>query len=241
MTRSLAYSTGIHILILIIILVAGLSETPVDEIIDTVEIRIRRPGGGDLSMRAQAVSPSESQRSSRQQAEAPQRAQEYEIISSEIRPEIPERNTTVDSLVLQASSGPQTPAPERAISGLGNPDPLSGIDEPFRDVRENGSAGAKTWSLDWEAGKERGILVYPEMEKGAVPDTFERLLDVEMTIVVSPQGQVLAVELIPPGSGDIRIDRYVHSLALQLVMEPTLSGEQNEKAVLRLVFAGGSS
>ena len=95
------------------------------------------------------------------------------------------------------------------------------------------------WSVSWVNGGNRGILSYPELDPNAIPDETDRLLNLSVRITVSPQGEVISAEIEEPGSGDIRIDRYMHGLALSFVFDPRLNNEDNLNGTLRLLFLGG--
>ncbi|KGM44385.1 hypothetical protein JY97_01080 [Alkalispirochaeta odontotermitis] len=106
----------------------------------------------------------------------------------------------------------------------------------FDEQPSSGSSLLSPWLINWVNGREREILSFPIVDVAQFPQETEKLLDVVMKIRVSAQGEVLSAELIPPGSGDTRIDRYLHGAALQLTLEPRLDNEEVQEAHLRLLF-----
>ncbi len=79
----------------------------------------------------------------------------------------------------------------------------------------------------------------PDFDQDFLTVSYERLSNVAVAIKVSSAGDVVSAEVIPPGSGDVRIDRYLHSLALELILEPGFVEEDVQEGLLRLVFAEG--
>jgi len=122
--------------------------------------------------------------------------------------------------------------PSEQIQGIEVMEPLADFDE-----QSNPEASPQgSWLIDWVGGRERGILSFPVVDAAQFPKKSEKLLDVVIKIRVSPQGEVLSAELVPPGSGDTRIDRYMHRLALQLTLEPWFENGKIQEAYLRLLF-----
>jgi hypothetical protein len=118
-------------------------------------------------------------------------------------------------------------------------DPLAGMEKVLPDGPAERVSETNPWSLSWVNGGKRGIISFPMIDINAFPEDTERLLNVQLILRVSPEGEVVAAEIIPPGSGDIRIDRYMHSIALQLFLEPWPVGEGVQEGRLRLLFVGG--
>ena len=118
-------------------------------------------------------------------------------------------------------------------------DPLAGMEDYLPETTEAGDDFIEKWSLSWEDGRNRGILSSLAMDTGTFPDTLERLMSVSVGIAVSPRGEVLSAEIVEPGSGDVRIDRYLASWALSLVFEPIPADDLIQNGVFRLVFADG--
>jgi len=122
--------------------------------------------------------------------------------------------------------------PDEQIQGIEIVEPLDNFDKrPNSKSSPNGPL-----LINWVNGRERGILSFPVIDAAKFPQKSEKLLDVVIKIRVSPQGEVLSAELVPPGSGDTRIDRYMHSVALQLTLEPLLENGGVQEALLRLLF-----
>jgi len=116
---------------------------------------------------------------------------------------------------------------------------IQGIEEPLVDFDYQSNAKTSfrgSWLINWVGGREREILSFPVVDAAQFPEESEKLLDVVIKIRVSPQGEVLSAELVPPGSGDTRVDRYMHGVALQLILEPWFGNEKIQEAHLRLLF-----
>lgn len=127
---------------------------------------------------------------------------------------------------------PPRSKPGEPVQSLNIADPLVNFDE------QSGvnSSSFSPWLINWIDGRERGILSFPVVDSAQFPQETEKLLNVVMKIRVSPQGEVLSAELIPPGSGDTRIDRYLHAVALQLTLEPLFENGRVQEAHLHLLF-----
>jgi hypothetical protein len=72
-----------------------------------------------------------------------------------------------------------------------------------------------------------------------LPELTERLIDVDIRLVVSPQGSVVSAVVADPGSGDVRIDRYVLTKALGIVFEAWPVDRGDMAGVVRLRFRDG--
>ena len=115
---------------------------------------------------------------------------------------------------------------------------VEAMDPPVNFDEQPGAPSSfrNPWMINWVEGRERRVLSFPLVDAAQFPQKTEKLLDVMIRIRVSPQGEVLSAELIPPGSGDTRIDRYIHGAALQLTLEPRLDNDRVQEAHLRLLF-----
>jgi len=127
---------------------------------------------------------------------------------------------------------PPRPKPGEQLQSIETMNPLANSNEQANSK----SSLQGPLQIDWADGRERGILSFPVIDAAIFPQKSEKLLDVVIRIRVSPQGEVLSAELVPPGSGDTRIDRYMHSAALQLTLEPLLENGGVQEALLRLLF-----
>ena len=242
MIKPILLSAAIHVLVLGILLVAATIDKPVELIVDTVSIRImnRRESGG-LSGRARASSPSESPRQIRQTARIPQDRERFDSVNA--HPVLPKSVISQKNMEISAVKTvipPQPPVHDSfKIGPPGGVDPLAGLENALPGIREKTDDNPNPWSSSWANGKERGILSFPMINADEFPDETERLLNVLVRIRVSPQGEVISAEIVPPGSGDIRIDRHMHNVALQLVLEPWPDDEGVQEGHLRLLFLDG--
>ena len=235
MTKYVGASAGIHLAVLVLAFAFGFRpETPL-AVSDVVSVRIRRRGGAAVTGAA-AAAPEDVRRSQRRQTDQP-------VLPTAFDPPAASPPSTVPDPVPAVLETPGEPAPadSEAVAATASPgalDPLAGMDA-YLTATAAVPAARDPWSLTWESGRERGILSFPEVDPAHLPASEERLLDVVMTISVSPQGDVLSADIAPPGSGDIRIDRYLHSLALQLVLGPGLDDGGPDVATLRFLFRDG--
>ena len=236
--RSLGLSAGIHLVILAILLVAGLVGTESEQVVETVRIRLKSgtlegnsPGeisGGDPSGMVR-----DSRRTTRNAARGDRPVDRGFIEAEPIRAEIP-------AIEVSPPAGPLASAPpvDEDLSDLPPVDALAGIAETASSADSGGSPSDSPWSVSWLDGGERGIVWFPSIDPQAIPESGERLRGLTVSIVVAPGGDVLSAEVQAPGSGDVRIDRYLHSLALSLVLEARLADQKPQEGVLRLVLAG---
>ena len=148
-------------------------------------------------------------------------------------------------------SGYVTPVDKVTLNSLVEPlDPLAGIDIPDKDnnlpekddlvFSEKGSTDTRgnILHLSWLSKKNRTIIFSPEIRLDDFVVDVKRLLDMVVRIQISPEGNVLDANLLPPGSGDIKLDRYIYSRTLEIVMEPVSSTDGIEEAELHLIFEG---
>jgi len=124
------------------------------------------------------------------------------------------------------------PKPDEQVQSIEIIDPLVNLDKQ----QNPRSSPPNSFLIDWVDGRERRILSFPVIDAAIFPRESKKLLDVMIKIRVSPLGEVLSAELVPPGSGDTRIDRYMHSAAFQLTLEPLLENGGVQEAFLRLLF-----
>ena len=240
MTRSFGISAAIHVFLLGIMILIGFTGKSTQVITETVKIRIRMPGNSNAQpSRVLGSAPSESFRDYRQPVTIPPVSTSNTELapkpgSGPVRGEV----RTLENPVV--SRGPEVPGIEASFRTLPDIDPLEGLVFPINDGDDNRPGSSNNWALTWANGRERGIISFPEVDSDSFPESTERLLDVRMAIQVSPQGDVISAEVLQPGSGDVRIDRYMHSLALKLVLEPRLTGEDIQQGIIRLIFTEGS-
>lgn len=242
MTKSFLLSAVIHILILAVIMIYSAIDTPFSVSPETVRIRIlsrtasRRSGG-----RASASSPSESFREIRERAEIPTSSPASRT-SESLSAAVPVKKA--EEVELAEITLPDVPRPVPAdVVGrdvVGAMDPFSGMESLLPDFGNTAGPSDNPWSLSWANGKERGILSYPTINTEDFPNETGKLIDLVVVVQVSPLGDVLSANIIPPGSGDTRIDRYMNNAALELVLEPWPDDEGIQEAQLRLLFVDGS-
>lgn len=244
MTKPFLLSAVIHIIILAAMMIYSAIETPVSVTPETVHIRIlsktasRRSNG-----RASATSPSESSREFRDRAEIPASSRDsrsFESLSSGAAVPV-KRAENIELAEISLPAVPK-PVPTDVVGHelIGKMDPFSGMESLLPDFNDTRGTSDNPWSLSWANGKERGILSYPMINTANFPDETGKLIDLIIVVRVSPQGDVLSANIIPPGSGDTRIDRYMNNAALELVLEPWPDDEGIQEAHLRLLFVDGS-
>ncbi len=254
LSRSLLYSLAGHALLLALLLLwAGFSGPEAVPQSDTLKIRIRMSALPQRSARRfTGAPPAASSRDRNSRPSADQTAPRPPVSSMPLfdhqsRPagfssaHVALNNTR---LVRDLQNVP-------LLDNVPSLDPLAGMDLPAVPNLESAEsspgpspavkAAQGSWSLSWQDGSERGIISFPEI---IAPDEFssagKHLQATQVNIEVSPQGNVVAAEVEPPGSGDIRIDRYLYSLAFQLILEPADPAKENQKGSIRLVFQEGA-
>lgn|GEM_PF-744729 len=245
MTKSFLLSAAIHVLILgVLFLSVSLNSVDVDYA-EKVMIRIRNQGiTGHSDGRTRAVSPAESSRYIRISASIPRApVSEKMTETAQSSLNLPNRNILRKGAEMPAIRSYEAPQPSvREVIGtevLDAVDPLAGFDEILPGSNQDNGDASNPWMVSWKNGSGRGILAYPKITPGDFPEETERLLDVVVKITVSPQGNVIAAEVVSPGSGDIRIDRRIHNAALQLVLEPWPEEKGEQEGILRLKFQEG--
>ncbi len=243
MIKPVLLSTAIHGLIFAVILISALIDRPGVIPPDTVHIRIiTQAGNSRRAGRSQAASPSESHRQIREAASIPHTSGTSKAFST-----IPVKSVSSGARYEIALSDVDIVSPEQpAIKDFveANPiasvDPLAGLEQILPGMSDVAKSTSNPWSLSWANGKERGILSYPVIDMDDFPQETGKLLNILVKVSVSPQGDVISAEVDPPGSGDIRIDRYLHNAALQLLLEPWPDDEGIQEAHLRLLFVDGN-
>lgn len=234
---SLGISAGLHLIILLALILVSLTGGEPEFLTETIRIRIRMPGSGADSGTVAAGEPSVMSRTLRPVSNL---SQSEPAAGGRIEPESVRRTPPAPEAVVMAAPTGVLAADNAVLEGLTAPDPLAGIevaDSP-EDTVPTGSD--ERWSVSWSNGRERAILRVPKLDEDALPQYTERLSGLQIAISVSPAGDVVSAEVLPPGSGDIRIDRYLNSLALELVLEPGFSEEGDQSGILRLVLSEGS-
>lgn len=239
--KSLVYSLGTHAAILIAFLIAALfSLNEPSPAAQTLRIRLRASmsAGSRAVPRFTGAAPADSIRERRQPAGISSISDSSAVSSPEAPAPVTRYTEVLDNIpVSRLQTAPPAALPEV--------DPLGGIDVPAaapqqaQNRADGADSRARNWSLDWADGNTRAVLSFPSVSFEKFPDSNERLLETSLEILVSPQGNVVSAEVIPPGSGNAGVDRYLNSLALQLVMEPADPEKGEQKALLRLVFAEG--
>ncbi len=252
LSRSLLYSLAGHALLLALLLLwAGFSGPEALPQPDTLKIRIRMSALPQRSARRFTGAPpaaSSRDRNSRPSAEqaAPKPPTGSMPLFEQSRPAgFSSAHVALNNarLVRDLQHGPLL----EAVPSL---DPLAGMDLPAVPKPESAEsspgpspavkAAPGSWSLSWQDGSERGIVSFPEIAPDEFSSGSTHLQSTQVNIEVSPQGNVVAAEVEPPGSGDIRIDRHLYSLAFQLILEPADPAKGNQKGSIRLVFREGA-
>lgn len=243
MTKPFLLSAVIHILILAGIMIYSAIESPMTVSSETVNIRIlSRTASRQSNGRASASSPSESSREIRERAKIPASSRTAQPSESENIAAVPVlRSGSVELAEISLPEVPQ-PVPADLVRPdlMGVVDPFMGMESLLPDLGETAGTSDNPWSLSWSNGKERGIVSYPMINTEDFPDETGKLINLVVVVRVSPQGDVVSANIIPPGSGDTRIDRYMNNTALELVLEPWPDDEGIQEAQLRLLFVDGS-
>jgi hypothetical protein len=236
-------STAIHGLIFAVIVISALIDRPGVIPPDTVSIRIMTQVGSSRSAgRPQAASPSESHRQIREAASIPLTPGTSNTFSTiPVTPALSEARREI-ALTDVDIANPEQPAINDFVKAnpIASIDPLAGLEQILPGMSDVAKSTGNPWSLSWANGKERGILSFPVIDMDDFPEETGKLLNILVRVRVSPQGDVISAEVDPPGSGDIRIDRYLHNAALQLLLEPWPDDEGIQNAYLRLLFVDGN-
>ena len=140
---------------------------------------------------------------------------------------------------LRPDSPVHMPPPLTDAAALAALDPLSGLESALPVDSPTRRPISERWALTWADGAQRGIIKSPSISSDAVPVSGEPLTDVKVVIVVSTQGEVVSAEIAPPGSGDIRIDRYIAGKAFDFAFEETFDDSGHQRAFFHLVFDVG--
>jgi len=238
LTRSLLISFVIHILLLLFLYITVMEVDRYEPIADTVRIRLIRSGTAKGNSHIAPVSAAAESPRDLRRIVPPSEIGKIHPDASREEHDIPE--DVIDERVggeEPFSTAFTVPLPPTALpSAL---DPLAGLEEVLQDESESRTTIPNPWNLSWINGSERGIVSFPMVDANEFPDNAERLLNTELLLRVSPEGEVISAEIVPPGSGDIRIDRYMHSAALQLLLEPWPEERGVQEGRLRLIFLGG--
>jgi len=238
LTKPYLISIAVHVLGLGFLFIITAPDSIDSDYSEIVRIRIQNQSmNSRFSGKVKAVSPSESNRSVRKSASIPQ--------SWEGNVSLPLEETPLSRYSPRVVTGSELPAADVALPGVNDTirtdslpavDPLAGFEDVLPAEADNTSDGLDSWSVTWAGGSSRGIVSAPELCRDDLPEETERLQNIVVRIKVSPRGDVVSAEIIPPGSGDIRIDRRIHNAALQLVLEPWPEEKGDQEGTLRLVF-----
>ncbi|MDF1567818.1 MAG: hypothetical protein RQ801_03715 [Spirochaetaceae bacterium] len=230
-------SITLHLTLLLVIFIVGFQDGPLENVVDTVRIRIRSSNlenTASAQVRPKGSSPQDVARENREPAILPR-------FNDSVPPQtIPAISRTAGAGIETSALDVESPDVSSAIMGLSRPDPLAGVNAEIQQSPEP-KAGVGQWDMFWENGEKRGILSFPMINGDDFPDISERLTNLSIEISVSPEGEVISAVVRPPGSGDIRIDRRMNALALQLIFEPLFEGRGVQSGTLRLVFTEGES
>ena len=243
MARYISASLAVHCILAGVLIYGGRGDIHHDDSLRTVRIRLIRPSAETRRIGSAAGSP----------RDVPRR----EIRD---RGRVPEPNVrSIDWSVQRAADGPGgirrnipriTDPPSPRLSFVPAPpltdmipverlDPLSGMESALPADSPHSGSDSNPWVITWADGARRGIIRSPSISSDALPAAGERPADVKVVIVVSAQGEVVSAEMDPPGSGDIRIDRYIVGKAFDFAFEESIDGSEHQRAVFQLVFRGG--
>ncbi len=239
--KPLLLSAGVHVAILAALLAFGFIRIPEETITHTVHLKLSRSAAAGFSGPAEASRPEDVERDGRRNWTVPpgNREDRNESLPQnhffEPVPKIVELNTNLSHRDISFRE-----LSERISEAI--LDPLEGMEGFLPSEEKPEDVGfVRKWSLSWEEGGERGILSSLEIDGDVFPDTPERLSNITVRIAVSPQGEVLSAEIEEQGSGDIRIDRYLISWALNLVFEPIPPESSIQNGEFRLYFSDGDA
>ncbi len=236
--KSIGVSAGIHLVFLLAFGLASLIGKPEEFVAETVRIRIRMQGPSGSHSGTQAGEPSVMNREIRTLTEpaVPQVSQGKSPRPKTVNRKVPD---PVDESIASDISSPtsELPVSDFLLEGMDAPDPLLGIDDGFVETSTPSVESSEMWNVSWSDGRERAILSVPVVDESELPEAIERLSGLQIAITVSPAGEVVAAEILEPGSGDTRIDRYLNNLALNFVLEPGFAEDGKQKGVLRLVLS----
>jgi len=238
LTKPFLFSAAIHLSVLLILFIVASFDTIDTGYIERVDIRIRNQNmTSRFSGRVLASSPSDTMRSIRKKANIPEN---QEVIGSQVSDSFSSLlNDNQGSIALPDFQIPASikPQVDKVVSrDLPTVDPLKGFEKYLPGLEQKSGGSDNPWLITWENGKLRGILSEPVLDPEEFPVETERLQNIIVRIMVSPQGDVLSAEILSPGSGDIRIDRRIHNLALQLILEPWPEEKGMQEGSLHLMF-----
>ena len=245
MTKPFLLSAGVHVIILGVLFISAAFKSVDTIYTETVNLRIRSQGVRNVFPgKVSASSPSESSRRDRKTASLPSLPGSRTADSPDsfepvyMAQLMEESRRSIDIPVPDAVSPEPLPGVDNIIDSglLPAADPLDGLEKVLPKIEASTQGNSHPWSLSWADGRERGILTEPDIKAEDFPEETERLLNVVVKIKVSAQGDVLSAEVMPPGSGDIRIDRLMYNAALQLVLEPWPEEMGEQEGLLRLKF-----
>ena len=233
MARYIIASLAVHGIFAALLIHGGRGDIHSDEPLRTVRIRLIRPSAETRRIASAPASPRDApRREIRDRAGVPE--PNARSIDWSVQRNIP-RSADPPSPRL-----PFVPAPPLTdMIPVERLDPLSGLESALPADSPNPGPDSNPWVITWADGARRGIIKSPSISSDALPAAGERPADVKVVIVVSAQGEVVSAEIDPPGSGDIRIDRYILGKAFDFAFEESIDGSEHQRAVFQLVFRGG--
>lgn len=233
MARYIIASLAVHFILAVLLIHGGRGDIRSDEPLRTVRIRLIRPSAETRRIGSAPGSPRDvPRREIRDRAGVPE--PNVRSIDWSVQRNIP-RSADPPSPRL-----PFVPAPPLTdMIPVERLDPLSGLESALPADSPNPGPDSNPWVITWADGARRGIIKSPSISSDALPAAGERPADVKVVIVVSAQGEVVSAEIDPPGSGDIRIDRYILGKAFDFAFEESIDGSEHQRAVFQLVFRGG--
>jgi len=243
LTKPYLISAAVHLLALGALFIIAAPEAVDSDYSEIIRIRIRNQGmNSRFSGKARAASPSESSRSVRKPAGIPQFREFEDSFMAEQSVPSPTYSRKIVATSEPAEVEVTLPDVSDAVKtvSLTAVDPLAGFEDVIPDAVIRDSGSSESWSVTWAGGGGRGIVSVPELSQEDFPKETERLQNIVVSIRVSPRGGVSSAAVIPPGSGDIRIDRQICNAALKIVLEPWPEENGDQEGRLRLVFQEGS-
>lgn len=233
MARYIIASLAVHGILAALLIPGGRGDIRSDDPLRTVRIRLIRPSAETRRIRSAPASPRDvPRREIRDRAGVPE--PDIRSIDWSVQRNIPRSADPVSPRL------PFVPAPPLTdMIPVERLDPLSGLESALPADSPNPGPDSNPWVITWADGARRGIIKSPSISSDALPAAGERPADVKVVIVVSAQGEVVSAEIDPPGSGDIRIDRYILGKAFDFAFEESIDGSEHQRAVFQLVFRGG--
>lgn len=243
MARYISASLAVHCILVALLIYGGRGDTRYDDSLRTVRIRLIRPSAETRRIGSAPGSPRDApRRETPDRGRVPEpnvRSIDWSLQRAGDRPGGIQRNIPRRADPVSPRLPFVPPPPLTDIIPAERLDPLSGMESALPAHSPHPGPDSNPWVITWADGARRGIIKSPSISSDALPAAGERPADVKVVIVVSAQGEVVSAEIDPPGSGDIRIDRYIVGKAFDFAFEESIDGSEHQRAVFQLVFRGG--